>query len=454
MGSYMPRSVFDLGRAAGACSILLFVLYAGAGCKKKAAQMAPPPPSTVSVLNPIEREVVDWDEFTGRLEANHIQKVQARISGMLEKAEFEEGETIQSGQVLFRLDRKPFDAAYKESLGGLQSAQAQFALAEVEFKRLNELRGTQAISGTEYETQRERVAQGRAAITKAEGALDMAKNNLDWTEVKAEITGKVERMLMKPGNYVIGGSNDATVLTWITSTDPIYCIIDANEATIIKYQRLAAANLRVSARDANIPAFLALSDEQTFERQGVIDFVSSRMNPNTGTLLARAVFPNKNGFLKDGMFARVRVPGTGAYKAILIPGEAIGSDQAQKFVFVVDNEGVAHPRPVKLGADFDGFRVVTSGLTTQDRVIVNGLMKVRPGAKVNTQVAPWPDRPMHIAPNVSAEAATAAKATTAPSPATVPTTGPAHTAAASELSSSKSEAAAPRGASIQEGGAR
>jgi RND family efflux transporter MFP subunit len=430
----MPRYVSNAGRAAAVCLILLLVI----GCKKK-AQMPPPPPATVSVLNPIEREVVDWDEFTGRLEANHIQKVQARVTGMLDKAEFEEGLQVKAGQVLFRLDRRPFEAAYKEALGGLQSAQAQLALADVEFKRLGELRGSQSVSGTEYETQRERVAQGRAAITKAEGALDQAKNNLDWTEVKAEISGKVERMLVKQGNYVIGGSNDATVLTWVTSTDPIYCNIDADERSILKYQRLALANKRVSARDAKIPAFLALSDEETFTRQGVIDFVSNRLNPNTGTLLARAT-------VEDGMFARVRVPGTGAYKAILVPGEAIGSDQAQKFVFVVDNEGVAHPRPVKLGADFDGFRVVTTGLTTEDRVIVNGLMKVRPGAKVVAQAVPWPDRPMHVAPNVSLEAATAARATTAPVPTTAPApaTQPARAVAA--------EVATPR--ADREGGTR
>lgn len=444
----MRRNVSYVGKAAGACLIALVALSVSTGCKKKAPPPMAPPPAAVSVLNPIEREVVDWDEFTGRLEANHIQKVQARVSGMLEKAEFDEGATIQAGQVLFHLDRRPFDAAYKEALGGLESAQAQLALADVEFRRLSELRGTQAISGNEFEVQREKVAQGRAAITKSQGTLEMAKNNLDWADIHAEITGKIERILVKSGNYVVGGSNDATVLTWITSTDPIYCIIDANESAILKYQRLSAANKRVESRDARIPAFLALSDEQDFSRQGYIDFVSNRMNPNTGTLLVRATFENKNGFLKDGMFGRVRVPGTGAYKAILIPGEAIGSDQAQKFVFVVDNEGVAHPRPVKLGADFDGFRVVTSGLSTADRVIVNGLMKVRPGAKVSAQVVDWPDRPLHVAPNISPDAATAARATTAP------TTQPAPAAAGAELSSSKSGAAAPSRGATQEGGAR
>jgi RND family efflux transporter MFP subunit len=450
----MRRSVIHAGNAAGACLILLLALSGGTGCKQK-AQMPPPPPATVSVLNPIEREVVDWDEFTGRLEANHIQKVQARVSGMMEKADFEEGSTVQAGQVLFRLDRRPFDAAYKEALGGLESAQAQLALANVEFKRLGELRGTQAVSGTEYESQRERVAQGHAAITKAQGALDMAKNNLDWSEIKAEISGKVEKMFVKPGNYVIGGSNDATILTWVTSTDPIYCNIDADERSIVKYQRQAQANNKpLNAREIGIPAFLALADEQEFKRQGSIDFVSSRLNPNTGTLLVRAVFANKDRFLKDGMFARVRVPGTAAYKAILIPGEAIGSDQAQKFVFVVDDQGIANPRPVKLGADFDGFRVVTSGLTTQDRVIVNGLMKVRPGAKVVAQRVPWPDRPMRVAPNISPEGATAASATTVPSPATAPTTRSAQTSADSGSRSSNTEAAAPREAGAQEGGAR
>ena len=441
----MPRTAFDLGRAAGACSILLLILHAGAGCKKK-TQMQPPPPATVSVLNPIEREVVEWDEFTGRLEANHIQRVQARISGMLMKANFVEGSLVKAGDVLFSLDRRPFEAAFKEAQGGLQSAQAQFALAEVEFKRLSELRGTQAISGNEFETQRERVAQGRAAIMRAEGVLDMARNNLEWTEVRAEIAGKVDRMLVKPGNFVTGGEGDASLLTTITSTDPMYCIVDADERSILKYQRLARANKRVSAQDAKIPAFLALADEQTFDRQGVIDFVSTRMNPNTGTMLARAVFDNKDGFLKDGMFARVRVPGSGAYRAVLIPGEAIGSDQAQKFVFVVDGQGVASPRPVKLGADFDGFRVVTSGLTLEDRVIVNGLMKVRPGATVKAETVPWPDRPMHVAPNISPEAATAARATTVPTtaPAPVTQTVPAPAAA---------EAAAPR-PGVAEGGAR
>ena len=161
----MPPYVIYPGRAAGLCLSLLLALSATTGCKKK-AQMPAPPPASVSVLNPIEREVVDWDEFTGRLEANHIQKVQARVSGMLEKAEFDEGGMVDAGQVLFRLDRRPFEAAYKEAQGGLESAQRSSHWRQVEFKRLEELRGTQAISGTEYETQREKVAQGRAAITK------------------------------------------------------------------------------------------------------------------------------------------------------------------------------------------------------------------------------------------------------------------------------------------------
>ena len=171
--------------------------------------------------------------------------------------------------------------------------------------------------------------------------------------MKAEIGGKVDRMLVKPGNFVTGGEGSAaTQLTWITSTDPIYCMIDANEASILKYQRLARANSASAPAKRRSPPSSRSPTNRSSSRQGYIDFVSNRMNPNTGTMLSRAVFDNKDGFMKDGMFARVRVPGSGAYKAVLIPGEAIGSDQSQKFVFVVDDQGVAHPRPVKLGSRF------------------------------------------------------------------------------------------------------
>jgi RND family efflux transporter MFP subunit len=416
----LMQHVFSTGRSLAAlCFVILITTSLGTGCKKRQAPPPPPPPA-VSVLNPIEREVVEWDEFTGKVEAVHVVNVRARVSGMLEKADFLEGSVVKEGDLLFALDRRPFEAAVQQSQGDLERAQAQFALAEVEFKRLDELRASNAVSGTEYETQREKVAQGRASITSAQGALAAAKLNLEWAEVRAPITGKVDRALVKPGNFVTGGEGTATALTTITSTDPMYCIIDADERSILKYQRLALSNVRVSARDAKIPAYLSLADENTYERQGMVDFVSNRLNPNTGTLLARATFDNKDGFLKDGMFARVRVPGSGAYKAILIPGEAVGTDQAQKFVFVVDDEGTAQPRPVKLGADFDGFRVVTSGLTTADRVVVNGLMKVRPGAKVKAETVPWPDRPMHIAPHVNPNGSATTKPATAP---TASTTG-------------------------------
>jgi RND family efflux transporter MFP subunit len=405
---FLSREAAFRGALLSICLIMM------PGCEKPAQQQGGHPAPTVSVLNPIERDVVEWDEYTGRLKEVESVEVRARVSGMLERADFLEGTIVNKGDLLFELDRRPFEAAVQQAQGDLESAQAQFALAQVEFKRLDELRASAAVSGTEYEQQREKVAQGRASITGREGALKTAKLNLEFAEVRAPITGRISNKMVNAGNFINGGEGDSTILTTIKSQAPIYCYVDADERSLLKYQRLAKEKKRASAREAKVPAFLQLADETTFEHEGVIDFVDNSLNPNTGTLRARAVFDNKDGVLTPGLFGRLRVPGSGQYKAILIPSEAIGTDQAQKFVYVVGDDNKALARPVTLGTDFDGFRVVLKGLATEDRVIVNGLMKVRPGAEVVPEKVAWPDRPMHIAPNVRGDATTQ-PATTLPS---------------------------------------
>ncbi len=408
--------------------VLLLTTTGVTACEEREAP-PPPPPPTVTASQPIVREVVEWDEFTGRLAAVDTVELRARVSGLLMKADFQEGTLVKKGDLLFVIDPRPYAAALKQAQGDLERAQAQFALAETEFKRLDELRASQAVSGTEYETQRQEVAQGRAAITRAQGAVEAARLNEEFTEVRSPIDGRVSRKNVTPGNFVNGGEGQATLLTTITSIDPIYCYVDADERSLLKYQRLAREKKRASAREVQIPAYLSLADETDFPREGVIDFVDNRLNPGTGTLTARAVFDNGDGVLTPGLFGRLRVPGTGRYEALLVPAEAIGADQNSKFVMVVAADDTVQQRPIETGADFDGMRVVTRGLKPDEWIIVNGLLRVRPGMKVNATRAAIPDRDIRYLPDDAGAAtrpATTQSATTqsATRPATQPATRP------------------------------
>ena len=422
--------------------ILLTTATLTGGCKKSQAAPAQQPP-TVTVARPVQREVVEWDEYTGFLEAAEKVEVRARVSGYMTAATFEEGGMVKQGDVLFVIDDRPFKAELNAAKAEVAKGEAQVAYAANEFKRLEQLRPGGGASELELENARQRLREAEADVAAAQARVDSAQLNVDWCRVTAEISGRVSRKYVTPGNLINGGGGaggNATLLTTITSMDPIYGYIDVDEQSVLKYQRLSQEKKRVSARDMQIPVFMGLSSEEGFPHEGYVDFVDNVINPETGTLRGRGVFANPfPHYLTSGLFARVRLPGSGRYTTLLIPEAAIGTDQDQRFSLVVKDDGSVERRALKLGAQFGRFRGVEEGLSLEDRVIINGLQRARPGATVDAQEQQI--EPSEVALTAPGSAATQAlpatrrlPATRSVRPSTAPaaaaTTGPARIGAA------------------------
>lgn len=370
-----------------ALASLLSALAFG-GCQKQKPQTAGPPP-VVSIVQAIEREVVEWDEYIGRLEAPETVEVRARVSGYLDKVHFKEGKEVKKGGLLLTIDPRPYQAEFDHAEAEYQRASSQAELAKNDAERAKRLIGTKAISEEEYDTKLKTYLAAQATVKSARASLESAKLNLEFTQIHSPIDGRVSRALVTQGNLVSGGVSGAgaTLLTTVVSLDPLYCYGDPDERAILKYLQLRREGKRVSARDQEIPAEMGLANEAGFPHKGYIDFVDNHVDPNTGTVRARGVFPNEDHSLSPGFFARIRVPGSGKYPALLIPDRALGSDQAQKFVYVVSAEKKVEFRPVKTGPMIDGLRIVKEGLKPGEQIIVEGLLRVRPGVVVDAKPA-------------------------------------------------------------------
>lgn len=355
-----------------------------AGCEKPPPQAAPSPP-IVTVVQPVARDVVEWDEYIGRLESPASVEVRARVSGYLTKVHFKEGKEVKKGDVLFTIDPRPYQAEFDSAEAGHQRAESQAALAKNDADRAKRLVTTKAISEEDFDTKAKTYTSMVAAVKSAKAALDSATLNLEFTEIRAPIDGRIGQALVTEGNLVSGGAAGAaaTKLTTIVSLDPLYLYGDADERAILKYIRLSKEGKRDSARDKEIPAEMRLADETGFPHKGYMDFVDNRVDPGTGTIRARGVFPNPGHGLSPGFFGRIRIPGSGKYAALLIPDRAVSSDQAAKFVYVVNAEKKVEFRPVQLGPIIDGLRVVKEGLKPGEMIVVEGLMRVRPGLVVD-----------------------------------------------------------------------
>lgn len=372
-----------------------------AGCGKAGSKSAPPITPTVSVAQSIPRTVNEWDEFTGRLASPEMVEVRARVSGYIDKIHFREGSDVKQGDLLVTIDPRPYQAAVDRLKAELGAAQARAELARGEAKRAEGLAATKAISIDAYEQRRQTAVQADEAVLSAEAALKAAQLDLEFTEVRAPISGRISNARVTAGNLVTGGSTpNTTLLTTIVSLDPLYCYFEADEASALRYRQLHREGKRTSALFTPIPAEMALGNEQGFPHKGTVDFVDNQINPATGTIRARAVFPNTDGLMAPGFFARVRIPGVGEYDAVLVRDSAISSDQGRLFVLTVDDKNKTVYRPIKTGPVIDGLRVVREGLTAKDRVIVSGLMSARPGVPVQPQVVP-------MSTNVLASASTA-----------------------------------------------
>lgn len=365
------------------------IAIALAGCGKPQTRPAATSVPTVSVAYPIPEKVNEWDEFTGRLASPETVEIRARVPGYIDQVHFKEGSDVKQGDLLFTIDPRPYRAVVDRVKAELGAASARAELARAEAKRAEGLAATKAISIDTFETRVKTATEAGEAVRSAEAALKAAQLDLEFTEVRAPIAGRISDARVTAGNLVTGGSTStSTLLTTIVSLDRMYCYLDVDEASALRYRQLYREGKRASALFVPIPAEMALGNEQGFPHQGTIDFVDNQLNPATGTIRARAVFPNADKLMAPGFFARVRMPGNGEYPALLIRDVAIGSDQGRAFVLAVDDQDTASYRTIKTGPMVKGLRVVREGLTEKDRIIVNGLMSARAGIKVNPQVVP------------------------------------------------------------------
>jgi multidrug efflux system membrane fusion protein len=344
-----------------------------AACSETSAQPGPPPPARVTVAAAIDRDITEWDDFTGRLEAVDSVQVRPRVSGLVASVHFKEGAIVERGALLFEIDPRPFAAEVDRLRAEVTRARSTVQRATSELQRAVRLRTENAISQEEHDRRAAFAQESTAQVSAVEAALRSVELNLSFTRVTSPIRGRVSRAFVTEGNLVSSGPGEATLMTTVVSIDPIHAHFDADERIFLKYSG--------PGRAINLPIRMALATETGFPREGVIDFLDNQLNPVSGTIRARAVFRNRDGILTPGLFARLRVAG-GRARALLIQDRAIGTDLDKKFVLVVAPDQTVQYRTVVLGPIVDELRVIRSGLSAGDVVVVNGLQRVRPGSKI------------------------------------------------------------------------
>jgi RND family efflux transporter MFP subunit len=346
------------------------------------AQSAAP---TVTVANPLQREIVEYTEFTGQFAPVEYVELRSRVSGYLQEIKFEDGQIVNKGDLLFVIDPRPFEASLASMRAQLTQSLARVDLADKQLERASKLREKDFVASSTYDerVQEKRVATAAAEIARAD--IKSAELDIEFTKILAPVTGRISRHEVSVGNLVSGGGGTGnTLLTTIVSIDPIYFIFDMSESAYLGYQRALQSGTLQSTREA-IPVFTRLTDEPDWPREGVLDFVDNQVNRTSGTIRMRAIFPNKDGFLTPGQFGRIRVPGSDKYTAMLIPDEAIVADQSNKIVMTVTADGTVVPKIIRPGPTYDGLRIVRKGLEPGDRIIIDGLMRARLGTKVTPQ---------------------------------------------------------------------
>ena len=339
----------------------------------------PPPAPQVTVAVPLQRDVVDWDEYVGRFEAIQDVELRPRVSGTIDRVMFENGQRVSAGQALFTIDPRPYVAALGQAQAQAAKANAALVNARSELARADKLLAAQAISKEEYETKQANVRSAAADLAAGQAAVTNARLNLGFTTVRSPITGLVSDRRVSKGNFATEGT---TVLTRVVSTDPIWFSFEGAESFYLKYLREAKSGERGSSRFAPNPIDIQLSDETGYNWHGRMAFVDNAIDPQTGTIRAHAVVPNHDHFLTPGMFGRARLLGSGSYQALLIPDEAITADQSRKLVMVLGRDGKVVARPVETGPEVTGLRAIRAGLAPTDLVVLDGLAQLQPGAKV------------------------------------------------------------------------
>ncbi len=343
------------------------------------AQDGPPP---VDVATPLQDTIIDWQEYTGRFQAVQRAELRARVSGTLQEVRFADGQLVEQGEVLFVIDQRPFAAARARLAASLDAARADLTLARAELRRGEQLVSRGALAESALDERRAASLSAAAQVTVAEAALREADLNLEFTEVLAPFSGRISDSIVDVGNLVLSGD---TVLATVVSTDPIHLVFTASEADFLRFSRLAQAGDRPSSRTAANVVQARLIDETGWPHEGFMDFVQNELDPNAGTITGRAIFQNPDEFLTPGLFARLRLIASGEYEALLIPDEAVLADQSRKIVMVVDGEGAVEARVVEPGPIYRGLRVIRSGLSAQDQVVVAGVQRARPGGRVTPE---------------------------------------------------------------------
>jgi RND family efflux transporter MFP subunit len=358
-------------------ALVPFAAFALASCSGAVPQ-APPPP-TVTVASPLQRNVTDWDEYVGRFEAVQGVEIKPRVAGQVVAINFRPGVEVKQGQLLFQIDPRPYAAALAQARAQILRAQAALTNAQSELKRADELRKFQAISQEETETKLATLRSAQADLAAARAAADARALDLGFTSIRAPITGRVSDRRVAIGDYVVAGD---TLLTTVVSVNPIWFSFEGAESFYLKYIRQAAKGERASSRYAANPVDIQLADETGYNWHGRMIFVDNAIDNNSGTIRAHAEVDNPKGFLVPGMFGRARLLGSGTYKAMLVPDEAIQTDQTRKLVYVVGKDGKTAARPVETGPMVEGLRVVREGLAPAEKIVIDGLARLQPGMAV------------------------------------------------------------------------
>jgi RND family efflux transporter MFP subunit len=409
----LPPASAQTIRVALVLALATLVVSCGERQQKKAA--APPPPK-VTVATPVKRTLTDYDEYVGRFTAVDSVEVRARVSGYLDSVDFKDGQMVKTGDLLFTIDKRSFQNAVDQARAALTQAKSNLAYTKSDLERGQSLVRQKTITEQTFEQRSQAFRNAQASVTGAEAALRQAELDLGFTELRAPINGRIGDRRVSPGNLVTGGtSGNTTLLATIVSTDPIHFEFTFDEASYLRYERLAKDGRDVASRGTDVPVALELIDEPGFAHKGHMDFVNNVIDSGTGTIRARALFDNPNGVFTPGMFARVRVPASPPYEALLVPDAAIGTEQTRKYVFVVGPDDKVSERYVTLGQTTpDNLRAIKSGLKPDDRVIVNGLMRARAGVKVapeekGAKPAPAKGAPAKAAPGKPGAPSSASK---------------------------------------------
>ncbi len=387
MNSERLISSFSLMFGVRKLAMLLALATLVASCGERQQQGGGPPPPAVTVAKPIKRTVVDYDEYVGRFAAINSVEIRARVSGYLDKLHFKDGQVVKQGDLLFTIDKRPFQNTLDQARANLVQAQSNLAFTESDYTRGQQLVRDKTITDQTFEQRAQAFRNAKAGVSANEAAVRQAELDMEFTELRAPMNGRIGDRRVSPGNLVTGGTGgNTTLLATIVSTDPIYFEFTFDEASYLRYERLSTAGQDVAGRNAGVQVALKLIDESDFDHEGRMDFIDNVIDRSTGTIRGRAVIANPKEVFTPGMFARVRVPGTSPYEALLVPDTAVGTEQARRFVMVIDDQDTARPKYVTLGqVTKDGLRAIRDGLGPDDRVVVSGLMQARPGQKVKPE---------------------------------------------------------------------